>query len=159
MVRGGKNVAGGEKKKMTKWSSLTRARSVLRNLTVHGRESRGSLRWWKRAREWKHASYNGGQGRYDSSPAGLENLRMPLLFPAPVTRLRQRNKKKSAPRGVTGFMPRSCAALPMFLGLVGRSPARCFLSMIAIPAAEYFFGGGFFDESNLSVRTIRMSEM
>lgn len=31
--------------------------------------------------------YNGGQGRVrDSSPVGLENLRMPLLFPSPVTR-------------------------------------------------------------------------
>lgn len=43
-------------------------------------------------RRWKHRGiamlwYNGGQGRVrDSSPVGLENLRMPLLFPSPVTR-------------------------------------------------------------------------
>ena len=57
-------------------------------------------------------------------------------------------------------MPRAYAA-PMFLGLVGRSPARCFLPMIAClrfyrgsavdstPSGRIFFAA---DESNLSVR-------
>lgn len=56
------------------------------------------------------SSCNGGQGRYDASPVGLENLRMPLLFhgtrysatrrlgdsATPATR--RGNKKKSVPR-------------------------------------------------------------
>lgn len=62
------------------------------------------------------SSCNGGQGRYDTSPVGLENLRMPLLFhgtrysatrrlgdsATPATRAtratRRGNKKKSVPR-------------------------------------------------------------
>lgn len=118
------------------------------------------------------SSCNGGQGRCDTSPVGLENLRMPLLFHgtrySATRRLRRLRRlgegiKRRACRGVTRFMfivhtSRICRAAPVQRFSVC-SPVRAFCrwSRAALVSRNrtgywtHFFGENEWNSSEVSL--------